>query len=144
MGETRQDENRTINTPHFGELEIDKSHIFEFPEGMLGFERLKSFVLISEMETEPFKWLISLDEPDIGFPLLSPWYLDVNYKAGSSIDLDKQVVFVVITLEDEKGYMTANMKAPVIMDVDSQEGEQIIIPSDKYKTNLVIPTKKKK
>ena len=144
MGETRQDENRTIKTPHFGELEIDKSHIFEFPEGMLGFENLQSFVLISEVETEPFKWLISLDKPDIGFPLLSPWYLDVNYKPGRGIDLDRQVVFVVITLEDQKGYMTANLKAPVITDVDSQEGEQIIIPSDKYKTNFVIPARKKK
>lgn len=134
---------RTITTPHFGEIEVEQQHIFHLQDGMLGFERLKDFVLISEKETEPFKWLISLDEPDIGFPLISPWYLDIQYKPVRDFDIENQVVFVVITLQDYDGNMSANMKAPVILNVDDQTGEQIIIPSDKYQTNFIIKTKKK-
>lgn len=134
---------RMITTPHFGEIEVEQQHIFHLQDGMLGFERLKDFVLISEKETEPFKWLISLDEPDIGFPLISPWYLDIQYKPVRDFDIENQVVFVVITLQDYDGNMSANMKAPVILNVDDQTGEQIIIPSDKYQTNFIIKTKKK-
>jgi len=134
---------RVIKTNYFGELEIDEEYIFKFKDGMLGFEDLHDYVLISEESTAPFKWLISVDEPEIGFPLLSPWHIDVYYDPGIKYDLEKQVLFVVITLEDENGEMSANMKAPVILNIEKQTGEQIILPSDKYTTNYVIAKKQK-
>lgn len=134
---------RVIKTNYFGELEIDEEYIFHFKDGMLGFEDLHDYVLISEESTAPFKWLISVDEPEIGFPLLSPWHIDVFYDPGIKYDMEKQVLFVVITLEDENGEMSANMKAPVIFNIEEQTGEQIILPSDKYTTNYVIAKKQK-
>lgn len=133
---------RVIKTNYFGELEIDDEYIFKFKDGMLGFEDLHDYVLISEESTAPFKWLISVDEPEIGFPLLSPWHIDVYYDPGIKYDLEKQVLFVVITLEDENGEMSANMKAPVIFNIEDQTGKQIILPSDKYSTNYVIAKKR--
>lgn len=129
---------RIVKTLHFGEIEVDDQHIFHFKEGMLGFEELHSYVLISEESTVPFKWLISLDEPAIGFPLLSPWHIDIFYDPGINYDINRQVLFVVVTLEDDNGEMSANLKAPVIFNVEDQSGEQIILPSDKYSTNFVI------
>ena len=134
---------RTFTTLQFGEISVEPRHIFTFKSGVLGFERLREFVLISEEETVPFKWLISLEETDIGFPLLSPWLIDTTYNPGKSFDLDSQVLFVVITLEDGKGKMTANMKAPIVLDVTKQTGEQIILPSDRYSTHFVIPKNNK-
>ncbi len=134
-------EKRTIKTMHFGEIEVSEQHIFNFKEGMLGFDNLHQYVLISEESTVPFKWLISMDEPTIGFPLLSPWYIDLFYEPGLDYDMNSQVIFVVITLEDENGQMSANMKAPVVFDVNKQTGEQIILPSDKYSTNYIIQKK---
>lgn len=135
---------RKITTLHFGELTIEPQHIFRFDDGLLGFEQLKEFVLISEEETLPFRWLISLESPEIGFPLLSPWYLDQSYDPGRDFDIERQVIFVVITLEDEKGLMTANMKAPVILDVKRQSGIQVILPTDKYSPTYVIQKRDKK
>lgn len=129
---------KKIVTLHFGEITVEPQHIFSFATGMLGFDDLKDYVLISEEETFPFKWLISIEQPDIGFPLLSPWLMDLNYNPGSSYKLETQVFFVVVTLEDENGRMTANMKAPVILNTETQSGEQIILPFDKYSTNYVI------
>lgn len=131
----------TINTPHFGELVVNKEMIFHFDNGMLGFEDLKNFVVVSEEESAPFKWLISIERPEIGFPMLSPWLIDLKYSPGNNYDVEKQVFFVVITLEDEHGKMTANMKAPVILDTDNLKGEQIILPFDKYSTHYIIEEK---
>jgi len=132
-----------IKTSQFGELEVEEKHIFTFTEGVLGFETLKKYVLVSEEESAPFKWLISVEEPGIGFPLLSPWHIDITYNPGKQYDLDNQVLFVVVTLSDETGSMTANMKAPLIFDVKQLIGEQIILTSDKYSTNYLITKMKK-
>lgn len=129
---------KTIETLHFGSIEVEEKHIFYFEEGLLGFENLREFVLISEEETAPFKWLISLEQPDIGFPLLSPWHIDLTYKPGKDFSEKRQAIFVVVTLENDEGLMTANMKAPVVLDVVDQSGRQIILPSDKYSTSRVI------
>ena len=48
-------ESRKISTVQFGEVTVEKKHIFNFPNGILGFEDLREFVLISEEETVPFK-----------------------------------------------------------------------------------------
>lgn len=142
MSVSNESKIRIINTPHFGRIEVEPYHIFYFPNGMLGFDNLREYVLISEEETVPFKWLISLEQPEIGFPLLSPWHIDLSFEAGKVYNIETQVLFAVITLEDENGNMSANMKAPVILDVENQTGEQIILPSDKYSTNYIIPKKK--
>ena len=141
MNENLQQDVKII-TPHFGELIIQNDQIFYFENGMLGFEDLHNFVVISEEETAPFKWLISIEKPEIGFPLLSPWLIDINYSPGDQYDIEKLVFFVVITLENEDGKMSANMKAPVILDTDNLKGEQIILPFDKYATNYIIEEKK--
>lgn len=129
---------RKIITLHFGEITVASDYIFTFPEGVLGFEYLREFVLISEEETAPFKWLVSIEEPEIGFPLLSPWLLDLQYNPGKSYDVDKLVFFVIVTLEDENHQMTANLKAPIILDPEVQDGKQVILSSEKYSTNFII------
>ncbi len=139
MNEESNKGKRLINTDQFGQLEVDSQYVFEFPEGIFGFENLREFVLIHQVETAPFRWLISLEEPSIGFPLLSPWHIDLSYKPSSDIDLDREVIMVIITLEDEQGKMTANMKAPIVFDVPDRKAKQVILPSDKYLTNYVIP-----
>ncbi|MDX9791048.1 MAG: flagellar assembly protein FliW [Candidatus Kapaibacterium sp.] len=133
---------RRIVTLHFGEIKVGKDFIFNFPEGILGFEDLREFVLISEEETEPFKWLISIEQPDIGFPMLSPWLLDIEYNPGKIFSHEKNVFFAIVTLEDENHQMTANMKAPIILNSDSLEGRQIILSTDKYSTNFIIGSNK--
>ena len=95
-------------------------------------------MLVSVEDTAPFKWLISIDQPEIGFILLSPWLVDSHYNPGKSVDTETNAVFVVIKLEKDRGEMSANMKAPVVLDAENNIGEQIILPSDKFSTNYVI------
>ncbi len=138
MTDKKNTEAKHIKTLQFGELDIEAKYIFNFKDGLLGFEELSEFVLISEEETVPFRWLISIEQPAIGFPLLNPWILDPKYDAGVKLDSGKDVMMVVVTLEDEKGLMTANLKAPIIFDIINLTGKQVILTSDKYSTNYVI------
>jgi flagellar assembly factor FliW len=138
---TNNTNKRNITTSQFGDLSIENRHIFNFEEGMLGFEELHEFVLISEEETVPFKWLICIEKPEIGFPCLSPWHIDLTFDPGKDFDLEKEVLLVVITLANDKGRMTANMKAPIVLDVNNQTGKQVILHSDKYSPSYEITKK---
>jgi len=138
MEEIKNTDSIKINTKQFGELEIDKSSIFNFRDGLYGFENLHNFIIINEEETEPFKWLLSIDDPSIGFPILSPYFIDTEYSIMQDFDPQRYVLFLVITLQDERGNITANMKAPIVLDIVNLEGEQIIIPLEKYATDYII------
>ncbi len=129
---------KKITTLHFDEIEVEDEHIVHFEEGILGFENLKEYVLIVDDQTVPFKWLVSLDSPDIGFPLLSPWLVDADYNPGNDFNFDAEAFFVVVTLEDEHGKMTANLKAPIIINIEDKTGKQIILSTDKYPINRIL------
>jgi flagellar assembly factor FliW len=129
---------RRIKTIQFGEIEVEKEFVFIFENGLLGFDDLREFVLISDESTVPFRWLLSLENPNIGFPLLSPWHIDISYSPGKDFDLETEVLMAVITLEDENGDMSANLKAPIVFDVKNQLGKQVILTSDKFLTNYII------
>jgi flagellar assembly factor FliW len=131
-------EKKIISSSYFGELEIIPENIFYFESGMLGFEIINNFVLINDDDISPIKWLMSVEEPEIMFPVISPFQIDENYDADKKIDIDKQVLFVVITLDDGKGNITANMKAPVVLDTEEQTGEQMILSSEKYSVEQII------
>jgi flagellar assembly factor FliW len=121
-----------IDSSHFGELEIHPENVFYFENGLLGFEMLNNFVLITDDEIVPFKWLMSVEEPTIMFPLISPWLVDANYDAGPDVNIENQVVFSVVTLNDGNGNITANLKAPVVLDSSNLTGLQLILPFEKY------------
>ncbi len=129
-------EPRIIITPNFGELLVQNDYVFRFENGILGFEDLKDYILVSDEDTEPFKWLIAIEAPEIGFPILSPFFIDQTYKYGRDYEGEENVPFVIITLGG--GDITANLKAPVILNVETQKGEQVILPSEKYSPNHIL------
>lgn len=122
-----------LSTGQFGDILVEERHIFTFPNGILGFEDLHKFIIVRDERTEPVRWLLSIEHPELSFPVVSPFYLVPDYLPGKVwSDYERYTPLVILTLGAEGA--TANLKAPVIVDVREQRGEQIIIPSDKYST----------
>jgi len=127
-----------VATRQFGELEFTEDLIVHFPKGMIGFEDCHQFIIINDEEYEPFRWLISVDMKEIGFPVLNPFLVAPDYgkelpdhlveKLFSSDEL--MDLFCVVTLKGEGGKVTINLKSPIVIDYQKKEGEQIILPSD--------------
>ena len=127
-----------ITSSSFGEVEILPDNVFYFENGLLGFEYLNNFVLITDDDIIPFKWLMSIEEPEIIFPLISPFFIYDEYNIGKDIDLERYVLFNVVTFNDGNGNVTANLKAPVVLCSDDLTGEQIILTSTEYNVNEII------
>lgn len=72
-------------------------------------------------------------------PDAQPMAARSNYDLREAFNPAYSAAFVVVTLGNE---MTANMKAPVIINVNNQTGEQRILSSDKYSPTFAITNKK--
>ena len=61
-----------VQTSRFGAVSITDEDVIHFPEGLLGFNELRRFILLDDPIDEIFAWLQSCEEPGIAFPLLEP------------------------------------------------------------------------
>ena len=127
-----------VVTSQFGELEVSEEQIIHFPQGIIGFEECKKFVLINDEESEPFRWLISLDKKEFGFPVLDPFLIKKDFLREFPPSLARKLkskdttmgVFGVVTLKGEGGKVTVNLKGPIVIDYEKQEGRQVILTSE--------------
>ncbi len=115
-----------IKTDQFGEIEFDEDIIIEFNDGIIGFENLKKFILISE-DDGIFYWLTSVEEPEIVFPLFPATLLDDNYPSEEDFE-----TFGIVKLSKEISEITINLKAPIYISLDKKVGFQKIIDNDKF------------
>lgn len=58
-----------VVTSRFGLLEIDPELALTFPDGLIGFENCRRYIVVRHQDNSAFRWLQSLDEPAVAFPL---------------------------------------------------------------------------
>ena len=61
--------------------------VIQMPDGLLGFERVKNYKLLTRPEEAPFMWLQMLDNPKRAFVVVPPQYILSDYNPDLS-DLD--------------------------------------------------------
>jgi flagellar assembly factor FliW len=136
----------TVTTKPFGTIDVDERQRIAFPNGLLGFENLKAFVLLDASQP-PFYWLQSLDEEDIAFVLIDPAVFRPDYNADAAPeDLEEigirsdedMLVFSVVTIPEQQEQMTANLQGPIIINKKTKHARQIISPNPRWKVRHFI------
>ncbi|MGA7723506.1 MAG: flagellar assembly protein FliW [Ignavibacteriaceae bacterium] len=115
-----------IRTNQFGVIEFDSNIIIKFESGILGFEKLKDYLLIKVNNNDIF-WLNSIEEPEIGFPMISLRLIDDYYPREKDHD-----AFGIVVMNHDILKITVNLKAPVYINQTTKSGYQKILDSDKY------------
>jgi len=130
-----------IETRHFGAIEFDSQDVLNVADGMLGFHHLKRFLLIESQDFEPFRFLQSIDEPLICFPLIDPLLVDGEYrlelKADAQVKLgledpEEGLVYSVVTLTENPEKATVNLYAPLVINTSNMRGSQIVLFDSEY------------
>ncbi|MEW6522469.1 MAG: flagellar assembly protein FliW [Bacillota bacterium] len=124
-----------VETTRFGTLEVLPGHVLTFPEGLLGFEDCHRFVLIEKGGSKFFRWLQSLDRPELAFvvvdprravpgyePVVTRWELD-SVKLRSAAGA---VLLAIVVVPPDVRKMTANLQAPIIVNPETMEARQVI------------------
>lgn len=147
------------NTRLFGEIEIEDEKIITFEQGIIGFPDLKHFTLIfdeEKKENKSIQWLQSMDEPEFAMPVVIPTDIIESYNPTVSDELlqplgnltvDNTYILVTVSVPQEIENISMNLKAPIIVNVDTNKGSQLIVEDDyavKYKIYDLLNAKKEK
>ena len=141
------------HTTRFGEIDVDPGKVVTMPHGMIGFPNQRRFVLVHHKEGSPFHWLQSVEQSDLAFVVVAPLLFDPQYQValGKSETQVLQVsdpkdiqVWVVVTVpHGQPGQITANLKAPVVINLANRLGAQVILENPKYGVRHKLPTDQK-
>lgn len=115
-----------IQNEQFGEIEFEKETTINFEEGILGFEELREFLLVSEKDGF-FFWLISIDQPEIIFPLFSIKLIQDEYQDQGDLE-----PYGIVNLDKDPKNININLKAPVLINHQDKLGYQKIIDNEEY------------
>jgi flagellar assembly factor FliW len=137
-----------VPTVRFGRLEVEPDLILTLPEGLIGFERCKRYVVVRPDERSAFRWLQSLEEPAVALPIVEPGELRPDYAPILS-DADARrleltvetptLVFVIVTVPPhDPRAMTANLLGPLVINGLTRRGKQVIVQNEGYTTRHLV------
>lgn len=132
-----------IKTKPFGEVEVDENSIIHMDEGLIGFEKIKRYVLLDTKDKDtPFKWLQAVDDPNLAFVVIPPNYFRADYKLEvededlASIgleDADNAISLAIVVIpEGRPEEMTANLLSTIVVNPENKRGKQMISKNPKY------------
>ena len=110
-------------------------------KGILGFENLKEYELLDIEDNDSLKEFNSTEEEGIGFVIVSPFEIINEYEIVLNQETIEKlevkspkdvVLFNIITLVQTFEESTVNMKAPIVINIKTNFGMQIILQDDKY------------
>jgi flagellar assembly factor FliW len=131
-------------TKFFGTVDIEDDKIIEFPMGIIGFEDLKKFALIYDSEREErskISWLQSMEEPLMVLPVINPIDITESYNPVIEDELMKIIgdpadedvlIFTSMSIPSDLTKMTANLKAPFIINTVDRKAMQVIVENEDY------------
>lgn len=136
-----------VKTGRFGQVEVSESEVIHFPEGILGFPNYQRFCLVDPGDDTLIFWLQSIDHPSIAFPLLEPKIFKPEYMVRLSAaelrelrleNVNQSAVFAILTIPEDVTQMTANLKAPLVVNLKLQIGRQVILQENEYSIKHVM------
>lgn len=130
-----------VRTSRFGSIQVEDDAVISMPDGMLGFSEITRYVLIQHRDGSPFLWYQAVDEPNLAFVVVDAFTFFPEYEIiMSSEDVDvlkcskpaDLAVFLVVVIPDNPEEMTANLRGPLVINVENKVARQVVLTDEKY------------
>jgi flagellar assembly factor FliW len=113
----------------FGEMEFEEKHVVYFPEGLIGFEECKKYLIVNDESSEPFRWLVSLEDEEVAFPILDPELVVEGY-SQKYLFSNNETLFTVVSIKSDMALSTVNLRSPLVIDSTDRNGKQIVLDAE--------------
>lgn len=131
-----------IDTVKFGKVEISKKSIFNFVAPIIGFNGLKKYAIIDYKPDSPFKWLQSMEDMELAFPITLCSFFNIDYqfdipdeeaeKLGIET-ADDVLVFNIANIPSSNPQgATINMLAPIVVNLSNRKAMQIVLKNTNF------------
>ena len=113
----------------FGEMDFEEKHVVYFPEGIIGFEDCKKVLVVNDENSDPFSWLVSLDDRELSFPVIDPSLVQHDYSA-QFFKKENVTLFSVAAIKTDLAQSTVNLKSPIVINNTDRTGKQVVLDTD--------------
>ena len=146
-----------VVTDRFGTVEVDDDDVLDLPEGIPGFPGLRRVTLLGAgvlpgCEPGPgvhsMFWMQSVDDGALAFLCIQPWIAFPDYSFDLDADAlgiehpDSVCVLNIVTVRRDGGgaTMTANLRAPLVIDLDRRAMWQVILTDGRWTVDAPFAT----
>ena len=133
-----------VSTSRFGEIEVDEEKVVHFQNGIPAFEDEHEFIILPYDEESPYYFMQSVKSPDLAFLLTIPFlfFPDYSFEIDDATiqeldvkNYDKLLYYSMITIPNGSiRYMTANLLAPVVINIENMQAKQVVLDKSNYTT----------
>lgn len=139
-----------VKTRYFGEIDLAEDKVLTFDNGILGFEDHKRYTILfdnTDGKEATISWLQSLDEEMLAIPVINPLLVKEDYnptvedellKGLGELTEENTLVLLTMTIPADLEKMTANLKAPFVINSDTRKGCQIIVENKDYEVRYKV------
>ncbi|MFT8887941.1 flagellar assembly protein FliW [Ethanoligenens sp.] len=141
-----------INTKESGPIEVAEEDLFQFPQGLYGFEGHTHFAVLKDLQNpeNPFMWLQSVSERSVCFAVLDAAALFRDYQPpvpaaiGTLLSINAAEpprYLVIANLPQADRQLFLNLKCPVVVNPAARLGVQIILEDERYPMRYYLPAR---
>lgn len=133
-----------VKTTRFGTIEIVENDIITFSDGVPGFPDKYQFVILPYDQESPFVILQSATEDYLAFLMTDPFLFfndyefEIDQENMNNLEVKDEkdiAVYTMVTVPVGKvKEMTANLVAPIVININNKAGKQIVLEKSKYTT----------
>ena len=136
-----------LKTRCFGEIQIKKEEIIRFTEPILGFGKYNQYILIENRSVFPTFWLQSVDNLELAFPVVSPFFVDKGYSIRLDArdfddinlkELDDIIILTLLVVPQDMSLIRTNLRAPIIYNPIKKLAKQVVLQEEKYPIHFYV------
>ena len=114
---------------------VARRDLVRMPNGMLGFEHIKNYVLFTKPEEHPFSWLQVQDDIALAFVVVDPFIALPSYQPDipqadveflSLKNPDDALLLGIVTIHNDQR-ASVNLKGPIVINRHTHVAKQVII-----------------
>jgi flagellar assembly factor FliW len=130
-------------TARFGEISFKETEVLNFPKGILGFSQLTRYVILERKEIAPFKWIQSVEDPNVAFVIMNPvqffpnFKLEINEKELEELNYTNSrdlIVYVIVNIPQDVSLASADLLGPLVINTKKRLAKQAVMPESPYTT----------
>lgn len=127
----------------FGEVDFEENEIIVLPKGILGFSQLTRYILLEKEGSGPFKWLQSVEDPNVAFVIADPldffpnYKLEINEKELEELNYTNSkdlTTYVIVTVPQDASLASADLLGPLVINAKKRLAKQAVMSNSPYTT----------
>lgn len=122
-----------LSGTRFGAIPYTDEEVLSFPQGIVGFPNLRRFILVKTSETSAFRWLQSVEYPEMAFLVTDPAQFAQDYRPVKE-ESEGTLLATVNIPHGRPEEMTLNLAGPIWIEHGTRRGYQMVLDSEAYTT----------